>query len=146
VKKKFELGVTNGCFDLLHKGHLYSLEQAKKYCKILIVLLNSDSSVKKIKGKNRPIQNQQIRKKRLLKTRYVDKVIIFEETTPLKKIKLIKPNVIFKGLEYKNKSISGKIFLEKNGGKVILLKRLKKISTTKIINEKKIKANNNIFI
>ncbi len=146
MKKKFELGVTNGCFDLLHKGHLYSLEQAKKYCKILIVLLNSDSSVKKIKGKNRPIQNQQIRKKRLLKTRYVDKVIIFEETTPLKKIKLIKPNVIFKGLEYKNKSISGKIFLEKNGGKVILLKRLKKISTTKIINEKKIKANNNIFI
>ena len=52
MKKKFELGVTNGCFDLLHKGHLYSLEQAKKYCKILIVLLNSDSSVKKLKGKN----------------------------------------------------------------------------------------------
>ena len=145
MKKKFELGVTNGCFDLFHKGHLYSLEQAKKYCKILIVLLNSDSSVKKIKGKNRPIQNQQIRKKRLLKTRYVDKVIIFNETTPLKKIKLIKPNVIFKGSEYKNKSISGKNFLEKNGGKVILLKRLKKISTTKILNEKKIKANCNIL-
>ncbi len=145
MKKKFELGVTNGCFDLLHKGHLYSLQQAKKYCKILIVLLNSNSSVKRIKGKRRPIEDQQTRKKKLLKTRYVDKVIIFEETTPLKKIKLIKPNVIFKGMEYKNKSISGKIFLEKNGGKVILLKRLKKISTTKLINEKKIKGNNKIF-
>lgn len=137
MKKKFKIGVTNGCFDLLHKGHIYSLKQAKKYCNKLIVLLNSNKSVRKLKGKNRPIEDQNLRKKRLLRLRYVDDVIIFNETTPLKKIKLINPNVVFKGMEYINKKISGKKFLEKNGGKVILLKRLKKISTTELIKQNK---------
>ena len=132
-EKKYKLGVTNGCFDLLHKGHIYSLKQAKKLCNTLIVLLNSDVSVKKLKGKNRPIQNQNIRRKNLLKTKYVDRVIIFNQLTPFKNIKKIKPDVIFKGNDYKNKKIIGKKYVLNYGGKVILLKILKNCSTTKII-------------
>jgi len=137
MKKKFNLGVTNGCFDLLHKGHIFSLKQAKSYCEKLIVLLNSDSSVKMIKGKNRPIENQNIRKRKLIKNKYVDKVIIFYERTPLKKIKFLKPNVLFKGEDYRNKIVSGKNYIKKSGGKIIYLKNLKNISTTRIINSKK---------
>lgn len=130
MKKKFKLGITNGCFDLLHKGHHFTLRQAKNSCSFLIVLLNSDSSVKRIKGKSRPFESQKIRKKKLLATRLVNKVIIFNETTPLKKIKQLKPDILFKGLEYRNKKISGKIFIESYGGKVKFLKRIKGISTT----------------
>ena len=137
MKKKFRLGITNGCFDLLHRGHKYSLKQAKSYCEKLIVLLNSDSSVKMIKGKNRPIENQNIRKRKLIKNKYVDKVIIFYERTPLKKIKFLKPNVLFKGEDYRNKIVSGKNYIKKSGGKIIYLKNLKNISTTRIINSKK---------
>ena len=108
MKKKFKLGVTNGCFDLLHSGHLYSLKQAKSLCTYLIVLLNSDNSVRKIKGNNRPIQNENLRKKKLLATKLVHKVVIFEETTPLKKIKLLNPDVLFKGNEYKKKKFLAK--------------------------------------
>ena len=139
MKKKFKLGVTNGCFDLLHNGHLYSLKQAKRLCTYLIVLLNSDNSVRKIKGKNRPIQSENLRKKKLLATKLVNKVVIFEETTPLKKIKLLNPDVLFKGNEYKKKKISGKKYIEKSGGKVVLLKKIKNLSTTQIIRLKKIK-------
>ena len=103
MKKKFQVGVTNGCFDLLHEGHLYSLKQAKKFCNILIVLLNSNKSTRILKGKNRPIEDEKLRKKKLLRTKYVDKVIIFNERTPIKNIKKIRPNVLFKGSEYKNK-------------------------------------------
>ena len=136
MKKKFKLGVTNGCFDLLHNGHLYSLKQAKRLCTYLIVLLNSDNSVRKIKGKNRPIQSENLRKKKLLATKLVNKVVIFEETTPLKKIKSLNPDVLFKGNEYKKK-ISGKKYIEKSGGKVVLLKKIKNLSTTQIIRLKK---------
>tara|TARA_B100000941_G_C28496090_1_gene551054 strand:- start:1277 stop:1693 length:417 start_codon:yes stop_codon:yes gene_type:complete len=136
VKKKFQVGVTNGCFDLLHEGHLYSLKQAKKFCNILIVLLNSNKSTRILKGKNRPIEDEKLRKKKLLQTKYVDRVIIFNERTPIKNIKKIRPNVLFKGSEYKNKKISGKSFLKSYGGKIILLKKIKNISTSKIIRGK----------
>ncbi len=136
MKKKFQVGVTNGCFDLLHEGHLYSLKQAKKFCNILIVLLNSNKSTRILKGKNRPIEDEKLRKKKLLQTKYVDRVIIFNERTPIKNIKKIRPNVLFKGSEYKNKKISGKSFLKSYGGKIILLKKIKNISTSKIIRGK----------
>lgn len=142
MKKKFKVGLTNGCFDFLHKGHIYFLKQAKKYCFELIVLLNSDSSVRKLKGHQRPLDNQKKRKNKLLKTGYVDKVIIFNSLTPLKNIKKIRPNVLFKGIEYKNKKISGKNFVKSYGGKVILLKKIKNISTSILLaklNEKKTK-------
>ena len=136
MKKKIQVGVTNGCFDLLHEGHLYSLKQAKKFCNILIVLLNSNKSTRILKGKNRPIEDEKLRKKKLLRTKYVDKVIIFNERTPIKNIKKIRPNVLFKGSEYKNKKISGKSFLRSYGGKIILLKKIKNISTSKILRGK----------
>ena len=137
MKKKFQLGVTNGCFDLLHKGHLYSLKQAKRNCNVLIVLLNSNKSTKILKGKGRPVEDQKIRKKKLLQTGYVDKVFIFNERTPIKKLKKIRPDVLFKGFEYKNKRISGRSFLKSYGGKIILLKKIRNISTSKIIRKKK---------
>jgi len=130
------VGLTNGCFDLLHKGHLYSLKSAKKYCDKLIILLNSDKSVKKNKGKFRPIENQIIRKKKLLKNKYVDMVLIFNGSTPFKMIKQIKPDFLFKGSDYKRKKIIGANFVIKNGGKVKILQNIKGISTSKIINRK----------
>ena len=123
MKKKFKLGVTNGCFDLLHNGHLYSLKQAKNLCTYLIVLLNSDNSVRKIKGKNRPIQSENLRKKKLLATKLVNKVVIFEETTPLKKIKLLNPDVLFKGNEYKKKKNFWQKVYRKKWGKGCAFKK-----------------------
>ena len=132
-KKRYRIGVSNGCFDLLHKGHLYSLKQSKKFCDKLIILLNSDSSVKKLKGAGRPIQNVQLRKRNLLKSKYVDYVIIFNDLTPFKLIKKLKPDYLFKGSDYMNKKIVGKKYVNSYGGKVKVLKNLKNISTTKII-------------
>jgi|TARA_B100000959_G_scaffold238377_1_gene258282 D-beta-D-heptose 7-phosphate kinase/D-beta-D-heptose 1-phosphate adenosyltransferase len=132
-KKKNIIGVTNGCFDLLHKGHIYSLKQCKKHCDKLIVLLNSDKSVKKLKGIGRPIDNQKLRKKKILGTKLVDYVIIFNELTPYKVIKSLKPNYLFKGSDYKNKKIIGKNYVKSYGGKIKILKNLKSISTTKLI-------------
>ena len=123
----------NGCFDLLHKGHLHLIKKSKKKCDKLVILLNSDKSVKKIKGSKRPIENEKKRKLKLIKLKHVSDVLIFSQTTPLKLIKKIKPNYIFKGSDYKNKKISGKNYLKKYGGKVILIKILKNYSTTKII-------------
>ena len=135
-KKTSRIGITNGCFDLLHKGHLSTLKLAKKYCDKLVVLLNSDKSTKKNKGRFRPIQNEKIRKKKLLKNRNVDMVIVFNKKTPYKMIKQIKPDFLFKGSDYKNKNIVGSRFVIKNGGKVKILKNIKGISTTNIINKK----------
>ena len=132
-KKGLTLGVCNGCFDLLHKGHLQLLKKSKKKCDRLVVLLNSDKSVKKIKGIRRPYENEKKRKLNLMKVKDVNDVLIFKETTPLKLIKKINPNYIFKGSDYRNKNISGKNYIKKYGGKVILIKILKNFSTTKII-------------
>ena len=132
-KKRYRIGVSNGCFDLLHKGHLYSLKQSRKFCDKLIILLNSDSSVKKLKGAGRPIQNVQLRKRNLLKSKYVDYVIIFNDLTPFKLIKKLKPDYLFKGSDYMNKKIVGKKYVKSYGGQVKVLKNLKNISTTKII-------------
>ncbi len=132
----YKVGVTNGCFDLLHKGHVYSLKSAKKYCDKLIVLLNSDLSVKKNKGKFRPLENEILRKKKLLENINVDMVIVFNSKTPFKMIKQIKPNILFKGSDYKKKNIIGSDFVIRNGGKVKILRNIKGISTTNIINKK----------
>ena len=132
-KKKYKIGVSNGCFDLLHKGHIYSLKQSRKFCDKLIILLNSDSSVKKLKGAGRPIQKVKIRKENLLKSKYVDYVIIFDDLTPFKLIKTLKPDYLFKGSDYMNKKIVGKKYVKSYGGQVKILKNLKNISTTKIL-------------
>ena len=132
-KNNIRIGFTNGCFDLLHKGHLYSITEAKKKCDYLIVAINSDVSVKTIKGHKRPIDSQVDRVLKLSKLSEVDAIIIFNEDNPLELIKNINPDILFKGTEYKNKQIIGSEFIEKNGGKVELIDTLDGYSTTNII-------------
>jgi len=129
------IGFTNGCFDLLHKGHIYLLLQSKKICDHLIVGLNSDISIKKIKGDNRPIENEEKRFKNLISLEYVDDIIIFSETTPLKVIEDIVPDILIKGADYKKEEIVGSNVVMKNGGKVILIDLIPNISTTQLIKE-----------
>ena len=124
---------TNGCFDLLHKGHIDLLIRASELGDKLIVGINSDESVKKIKGENRPIEDQKTRKKNLLNLDYVDDVNIFEETTPLKIIKFICPNVLVKGADYNVHEIVGAKFVSDNGGKVRTIPLTPGFSTTKSI-------------
>jgi rfaE bifunctional protein nucleotidyltransferase chain/domain len=132
-KENISIGFTNGCFDLLHKGHIYSISEAKKKCDYLIVGLNSDISVIKLKGSNRPIDDQSNRILKLSKLDDVDAIIIFHDDNPLKLIKDINPDILFKGTDYKNKEIIGSEFIIKNGGKVELIDILNGYSTTNII-------------
>mgnify|MGYP003759635527 FL=1 len=130
---KLKIGVTNGCFDVLHSGHLHLLSEAKKNCDKLIVLLNSDKSIKMIKGKNRPILklNQRIKMLRMIKD--VDDVEIFEDKTPEKIISKILPNILFKGSDYKAKELAGYNTIKKNGGMVKIIMKLKNFSSSKLI-------------
>lgn len=134
-KKNFIIGITNGCFDLYHEGHKYLLSQCKKYCDKLVVLLNNDNSVKINKGKNRPVDKLNIRYNRIIGNVNVDKCIVFSEKTPLKEIKKILPNIIFKGSDYNPKDVVGYSLMKKNRGKVNIIKRYKNYSTTNIINK-----------
>ena len=132
-KENISIGFTNGCFDLLHKGHIYSISEAKKKCDYLIIAINSDISVSIIKGPNRPIDDQVNRVSKLSKLDDVDAIIIFYDDNPLKLIKDINPDILFKGADYKDKEIIGSEFIIENGGKVELIDILNGYSTTNII-------------
>ena len=132
-KSKKTIVFTNGCFDLLHKGHIDLLAVASKYGDKLIVGINSDESVKKLKGEDRPVENQKTRKKNLLKIKYVDDVYVFEESTPLNIIKSICPDVLVKGADYTVPEIVGSKFVLSNGGKVRTVPLTPGFSTTKSI-------------
>lgn len=112
-EKKRRIVFTNGCFDLLHSGHVRYLEKSKSFGDILIVGLNSDKSVKKLKGSNRPINNQHDRAYILASLEVIDFVVIFDEDTPLNLIEHIKPDILVKGGDYKNKEIVGKDIAKK---------------------------------
>ncbi len=127
------IGFTNGCFDLLHTGHISYLKSAKQKCDILILGLNSDESIKKLKGKSRPIVEQKDRVEILSSFPFVDKIVVFDELTPIKLIKKIKPNIIFKGKDYKKKDVVGFYESKKWHGKVILIDFVKNKSTTNLI-------------
>ena len=127
------IGFTNGCFDLLHTGHISYLKSAKQKCDILILGLNSDESIKKLKGKNRPIVEQKDRVEILSSFPFVDKIVVFEEVTPIKLIKKIKPNIIFKGKDYKKKDVVGFYESKKWHGRVILIDFIENKSTTNLI-------------
>jgi len=128
---------TNGCFDILHLGHQTYLNQSKALGDFLIVAINSDESVKSLKGDDRPINNQELRSKNLLNLECVDEVVVFSEKTPLKLIEFLLPDVLTKGGDYNHENIVGSNIVEKNGGKVILLPYLKGYSTTTIINNRR---------
>lgn len=127
------IGFTNGCFDLLHLGHLHSLEEAKKHCDILIVGVNSDESVKILKGEGRPIQDQATRAGLLSSLAFCDLVVVFEEETPEQLIAKLGPDVLFKGADYEGKPIAGSDIVEAKGGQVILLDLVPDVSTTQTI-------------
>ena len=124
---------TNGCFDILHAGHVHYLEAAKKLGDELVVGLNSDSSVKSLKGKGRPVNNLEQRAKVLSSLRCVDKVVSFSDETPLKLIKAIKPDVLVKGGDYKVKGVVGHKEIKSWGGVVKIIPLVPGLSTTKII-------------
>ena len=126
---------TNGCFDILHLGHLDLLQEAANLGDILIVGLNSDTSIKKIKGDNRPINNQKTRTELLASLFYVDFVVTFEEETPIKLVETIIPLIMVKGGDYKKSEIIGADFVEENGGKVVIFPIKKDYSTTNIIDK-----------
>lgn len=126
---------TNGCFDLLHYGHVKYLEDTKKEGDVLIVGINSDSSIKRIKGNKRPIINQHDRLRIIAGLASVDYVVMFNEYTPLKIIKLIKPDILVKGSDWTKKSIVGADLVLDYGGKVRTVKLVRGRSTTSIINK-----------
>ena len=138
--KNKKIVFTNGCFDILHLGHLKYLEESKKLGDFLIVAINSDESVKILKGSGRPVNNYTLRSKNLMKLKFVDEVIVFSERTPINLIKYLLPDVLTKGGDYKTIDIVGSSVVEKSGGKVVVLPFLKGYSTTNIINSKKEKA------
>ncbi len=137
IKKK--IGFTNGCFDLLHLGHLEMLKQAKENCDYLIIGLNSDNSIKRLKGNFRPINDQRTRSKILESLEFVDEVRIFDDDTPLRLIKEISPDVLMKGGDYKENQIVGAEYVRSYGGNILILNFLPDLSTTKLL--KKIKQN-----
>ncbi|TAM38830.1 D-glycero-beta-D-manno-heptose 1-phosphate adenylyltransferase [bacterium] len=124
---------TNGCFDILHYGHVKYLQDARKKGDYLVVALNSDSSVKKIKGNSRPIIPQADRSRTLAALGCVDFVVLFNEDNPLRLIKEIKPDYLIKGSDWKKKSIVGADFVESYGGSVLTVNLAKGRSTSALI-------------
>ena len=128
---------TNGVFDILHPGHIFSLSQAAKEADFLIVGLNSDESVKRLKGKQRPINHQDSRALLLASLLMVDVVVIFEEDTPLQLINTIKPDVLVKGGDYAIEQIVGAKEVIEQGGRVVINPLVDGYSTTTIIEKLK---------
>ena len=124
---------TNGCFDILHPGHIHILSSAKSLGDILVVGLNSDLSVRKLKGDKRPIVSQDDRSRVLLSLRFVDYVVIFNELTPLNVIKKIKPDFLVKGGDYNENDIVGSDFVKASGGHVEIIKFLEGYSSSNYI-------------
>jgi D-beta-D-heptose 7-phosphate kinase/D-beta-D-heptose 1-phosphate adenosyltransferase len=124
---------TNGCFDILHPGHLHYLCKAKSYGDVLIVALNSDSSIKKLKGLKRPVNNFEFRSTMLSYLDFVDLVVEFDSDTPVELIQTISPNVLVKGADYYESQVAGADFVKSNGGQVVLVEFLKGFSSTEII-------------
>lgn len=132
-RKRKKIAFTNGCFDILHAGHVSYLEKAKGQNRVLIVGLNSDASVRKIKGPKRPIVDQKNRARLLAALNCVDYVVFFNEPTPLKLIKAVSPDVLIKGADWKERDVVGADVVKQNGGKVELIRFIAGLSTTNII-------------
>ena len=136
-EQKEKIIFTNGCFDILHIGHLEILSSAASLGGKLIVALNSDSSVKKLKGKSRPINTENDRKKILSYFNFIDGITLFYEKNPYNLIKKLKPDYIVKGGDYKKEDVIGYDILKEYGGNVIIFPFINGFSTTNIINQSK---------
>ncbi len=124
---------TNGCFDLLHPGHIYTLTQAKTFGDILVVGINSDASVKRLKGEKRPILDQASRLTLLAALEAVDYVTTFDEETPLTLIRALQPHILVKGGDWGPETIIGREIVEKNGGRVVAVRYQDGFSSTDLI-------------
>jgi D-beta-D-heptose 7-phosphate kinase / D-beta-D-heptose 1-phosphate adenosyltransferase len=132
-KQDLRIGFTNGCFDILHPGHVKLLTAARATCDRLIVGLNSDASVKRLKGADRPVQNERARSEVLAALEAVDLVVLFDEDTPLNLITQIKPGVLVKGADYTREQVVGHEIVEAHGGEVRLVEILQGFSTTSLV-------------
>lgn len=133
--KKKKIVFTNGCFDILHPGHQATLRFAKSCGDILVVGLNSDRSVRLIKGRTRPLFNQTDRGQLLSDLVYVDYVVVFNETTPLKLIRQLKPDILIKGADWRGKKVVGEPIVKSYGGKVVFAPLIPGVSTTELIKQ-----------
>jgi rfaE bifunctional protein nucleotidyltransferase chain/domain len=124
---------TNGCFDILHRGHLHVLREAKALGDLLIVAVNSDGSVKRLKGPSRPVINEAGRSELIAALEMVDYVTLFEEKDPRRLIEEIQPDILAKGGDWRRDQVVGADIVERNGGKVAVIPYLKGFSTTEII-------------
>jgi D-beta-D-heptose 7-phosphate kinase/D-beta-D-heptose 1-phosphate adenosyltransferase len=129
------ISFTNGCFDILHEGHMFSFAQAAKEGDCLVVGINSDQSTKRLKGPERPINNEQSRALLLANIAVIDAVVIFDEDTPLELITAILPDVIVKGGDYTIEQIVGSKEILANGGRVVINPIVPGFSTTGIIQQ-----------
>ena len=134
-KEDKKIVFTNGCFDLIHLGHIEVLARSADLGDILIIGVNTDSSIKQIKGNNRPIIEEGSRAKQLAALEFVDAVVLFNEETPFKLINLIQPNIITKGGDYKTEDVIGNQTINKKGGEIIIIPLTQGYSTTTILNK-----------
>ncbi len=132
-KEGFRIVFTNGCFDIVHAGHVDYLQKAAKLGDKLMVGLNSDSSVKRLKGVNRPINEESQRTIVLAGLRAVDAVIVFQENTPINLIQIIEPDVLVKGGDYKGKEVVGAKEVKEKGGEVVLIDFVFSNSTSSLL-------------
>ena len=127
------VGFTNGCFDLLHPGHIHLLCEARSRCDRLVVALNSDQSVKRLKGNSRPVQPQIARAQVMAALEFVDAVSIFDEDTPLELLGFVRPDVLIKGADYQINQVVGRAFVEGDGGRVSLIDLVPNSSTSLLV-------------
>ncbi len=126
---------TNGCFDIIHAGHIKYLSKAKSLGDVLVVGINSDASVRALKGKGRPVNNERDRSTILSSLFFVDYVVIFKDATPEKLIKRLSPDILVKGGDWKIKDIVGGEYVKERGGRVVRIPFVKEKSTTSIMHK-----------
>ena len=132
------IGFTNGCFDIVHLGHIDYLSRAADLADVLVIGVNTDASVSRIKGENRPLQDELSRSMLLASFQFVEAVVLFDDDTPYELIKAIQPDVLVKGSDYKEEDIVGADIVGDKGGKIVTIDFLDGYSTSSIIE----KANN----
>jgi D-beta-D-heptose 7-phosphate kinase/D-beta-D-heptose 1-phosphate adenosyltransferase len=139
-RQGLRVGFTNGCFDLIHPGHVQVLTGARAECDRLVVGLNSDASVGRLKGAGRPIQNEQARAVVLAALEAVDLVVIFGEDTPLELIRKVRPTVLVKGGDYRREEVVGHEIVDALGGEVVLVDVVPGFSTTRLVDRSRVPA------
>jgi D-beta-D-heptose 7-phosphate kinase/D-beta-D-heptose 1-phosphate adenosyltransferase len=134
-RKQHTMVFTNGCFDILHRGHIYYLSRARAMGDLLVIGLNTDTSVSKLKGPGRPVNEEQARAEVLGALAFVDYIILFPEETPLKLINTLKPDILIKGGDYQKEDIVGYAEVISWGGRVETIPLLEGYSTTSILDK-----------